>query len=89
MPRYFFNLADGVLDLDAEGYELPGLLEARTEAVVYAASVLRHRPEEVWAEGTWRVEVTDERGSFLFAIVVLAVETVSRPNKRPRRLTNF
>ena len=83
MPRYFFNHANGVRDLDAEGSDLADLAHARTEAVRYAAAVLKGAPDEIWSGGTWRVEVTDVDGAFLFAIVVLAVETATAPDERP------
>ncbi len=79
MPKYFFNLADGQVNLDREGSEVASLQQARVEAVVYAASMLRDRPEEVWAGGNWRVEVADERGVLLFTVVVMALDAVTAP----------
>ncbi len=79
MPNYFFNLADGHVSLDQEGSEVVSLEQARIEAVIYAASLLKDKPEEVWAGGNWRVEVVDERGKLVFTVVVLALDAVSQP----------
>ena len=76
MPKYFFNLADGRTSLDREGSQIESLEQARLEAVVYAASMLRDRPEEVWAQGNWRVEVSDDQKRLLFTIVVMALEAI-------------
>ena len=79
MPKYFFNLADGHVSLDQEGSEVVSLEQARIEAVIYAASILRDRPDEVWAGGNWRVEVADEQGILLFTVVVMALDAIHRP----------
>ena len=76
MPKYFFNLVDGRPSLDREGSQIESLEQARLEAVVYAASMLRDRPEEVWAGGNWRVEVSDHHKRLLFTIVVMALEAI-------------
>ena len=76
MPKYFFNLVDGRTSLDREGSQIESLEQARLEAVVYAASMLRDRPEEVWAGGNWRVEVSDDQKRLLFTIVVMALEAI-------------
>lgn len=40
MPRYFFHLHNGQVSRDEEGRELPGLAEARLEAIAAARELL-------------------------------------------------
>ncbi|MEX6506659.1 hypothetical protein [Jiella sp. M17.18] len=74
MPRFHFHITNGERDIDYEGTDLASLKDARQQAVLFGATMLRDRPELVWREGTWRVEVTDCDGCLLFTIVVLAIE---------------
>ena len=73
-----FSILLSRVSMDLEGSELDSLPQARIEAVVYAASMLRDRPEEVWAGGNWRVEVADECGALRVTEVVMALERFSR-----------
>ena len=41
MPRYFFHVIDGVDVPDLEGTLLPGLAEARSQAIVTAGEILK------------------------------------------------
>ncbi len=70
MPRYHFTLDDGATYLDPDGMDLPGLEEARNEAVTYAAEWLRDHPKEVWKDGRLQVTVTDEASKDLFTVTV-------------------
>lgn len=76
MPRYFFHCADGTIDRDEEGQELPNLAAAQLAAVQYAGIVLQGSPQDLWHNGSWRVEVTDEHGILLFIVLT---NTVSMP----------
>ncbi|WP_438617100.1 DUF6894 family protein [Methylobacterium brachythecii] len=47
MPRYFFNLYDGVVRSDLDGIDLPNLGAARLEAVGFAALVLKDYAKDI------------------------------------------
>lgn len=68
MPRYHFNVYDGVTLLDKKGVELPDTKFARREAVRYAGVLLEEgaRLESLGPE--WRMEVTDTTGLILFRL---------------------
>ncbi|MCJ2070780.1 hypothetical protein MKK75_18620 [Methylobacterium sp. J-030] len=68
MPRYHFNVYDGVVMLDKKGVELPEIMFARREAIRYAGVLLEEgaRLESLGSE--WRMKVTDEVGLILFRL---------------------
>lgn len=68
MPRFHFNVYDGVTILDAEGVELASLDEACTEAIALAGQMLKDYPERVRSDEEWRIEVTDSTGLLLFRL---------------------
>lgn len=74
MPRYFFHCTAGIFGQDREGTELPDLVTARLEAVRFAAGIVKDRPECVWNETTFRVEVSDETGMLLTTVMVLGID---------------
>jgi hypothetical protein len=74
MSRYFFHIADGPREVDREGVEIPSLGAARIQAVVFAGERLKDEPEAAWNGRDWRVEATDEAGSLLFTVIVVAVD---------------
>ena len=75
MPRFFFHVTNGARELDREGTELPSFEAARSQAVMFGATVLQHQPDLVLDSGSWRVEVTDETGCHLFVIAMLAMSS--------------
>ena len=78
MPRYHFNCADGERDYDRDGTDLDNDQQAQAEAVRVAGEVLKHDPKKVWGSGQWRVEVTNDEGVLLFAVVTIGID-VPRP----------
>ena len=70
MPNYHFNLSDGFRDPDQTGTELPGIQQAKIEAVRHAAEMMKDDPAELWADGKLRVDVTDDDGNALFAVTI-------------------
>ena len=88
MPRFFFHHTDGKFDPDDEGTVVPDLATARVEAVRYAAELVRHSPDEVWAGDTFRIEVSDEDGMLLCTIVILSLDApAARGVRKPRSIT--
>ena len=71
MPRYHFNVYDGVTAIDKEGTQHANVAEARIEAMRFAARHLHEEAENGVLGEEWRVEVTDGRGMILFRIDVM------------------
>jgi hypothetical protein len=68
MPRYFFHVHDGQEMPDREGVELPGLDEARMQAITTAGEIIRQHPDVIWNAGEWQMDVTDETGAPVFTL---------------------
>ena len=69
MPRYFFHTFNGSAHPDTEGTELPGLEEAREEAVQTAGEIIQGKasnPGRV-PTGTWRSPMPPDRPCSGFA----------------------
>ena len=63
MPRFYFHVRDGREFIDDEGLELPGLDEAREQAVISAGEAIRDLGKRFWNSGEeWHMEVSDEIG---------------------------
>lgn len=75
MPRYHFNICDGVCLPDPDGTELPDWQAARLEAVRRAGEILKDAPQSVALGEDWRIEVTDSTGLILFQMTFLMVES--------------
>ena len=74
MPRYHFASVDGHREPDDDGMELADDEAAQLMAVKYAGEVLHSDPRELWGNGQWRVEVTNDEGVLLFTVVTLAID---------------
>lgn len=69
MPRYFFHIDDGSLMPDQDGTKLPGIDDARAEAVSLAGALLKDLDGEFWTHGgQWTMHVTDEQSRLLFSL---------------------
>lgn len=68
MPRFHFNIHDGVSLPDRRGTDLPGLHEAQVEALRLAGDLLRDGATRRRLGQDWRMEVTDEVGTPLFRL---------------------
>ena len=77
MPRFHFNIHDGVNLPDPVGTELRGWKEARFEAVRLAGAILRDVANRLSLEEDWRMEVTDDSGLILFQIVFSVLPSAS------------
>ena len=72
LPRYFFNISDGVQEIDREGTVLPGLAAARARAVRFSGDAIKRFEEEIWNSPEWEVWVTDESGTTVCSLTVIA-----------------
>lgn len=68
MPRFHFNIFDGISDLDRTGTELPDWREARLEAIRRAGAIFRDTPKTLALGEEWRMEITDQKGLVLFRL---------------------
>jgi hypothetical protein len=68
MPRYFFHVIDGVDVPDLEGTLLPGLAEARSQAIVTAGEILKSQGLRFWNGTEWRMKVTDDVGTSVLTL---------------------
>lgn len=84
MPRYHFNVYDGVTLLDKKGVELPNSNFARREAIRYSGALLEDGAEQDNLGAEWRMEVTDDTGLILFRLDFFVTPSpVMRPSKMP------
>jgi hypothetical protein len=72
MPRYFFNVRDGVNLIDNEGTVLSDVEEAREQAVVAAGEAIKDMGCKFWAGEVWEMNVTDESGATVCALTFTA-----------------
>ncbi len=68
MPRYYFNVHDGVETSDEVGIDLPDVKSARREAMKYACVLLDEADERDSLGDEWRLDVTDAGGTVLFSL---------------------
>ena len=74
MPRYHFNVFDGIARTDPDGMELPHYPAARLEAVRRAGEILHDHALSVAQGDDWRIELTDDSGLTLFVMTFLVQE---------------
>ena len=72
MPRFHFNVYDGVASPDDAGSDLTSVAEARVEAVMLFGSILREKAHEFWADQGMQLQVTDDSGLVLFTLSMSA-----------------
>lgn len=85
MPRYHFNVYDGVSSLDLDGTELPDWQTARIEAIRLAGEILKDDADRIDLGEDWQIEVTDHTGLVLFRMVLHVVEAAALPRTDRRR----
>jgi hypothetical protein len=68
MPRYYFDLSDGDLNLadDEVGEEFDLVEAARGHAVAVARELLRNEPPHAFVG--WHISVVDEQGVVVFKV---------------------
>jgi hypothetical protein len=70
MPRYYFDLRRvGVREQDPHGQHMPGITEARAEAIIAAVELVAEaNPAEI---PDFQIAVRDESGKVLFEVNAL------------------
>ena len=71
MPRYHFNVYDGVSLPDDDGTELADIQAARQEAIRFAGRIIADEAHTLALSEDWRMEVTDNSGILLFRLDVV------------------
>ena len=75
MPRYHFNVNG---ERDDEGYELPNVLVAQSEALGMAGRIICDEDSaKFWKAHDWTMQVTDSDGLSLFELLILATESAA------------
>ncbi|MGH1571021.1 DUF6894 family protein [Methylobacterium sp. P31] len=82
MPRYFFNIYDGVSLPDDAGTELTDWREARVEAVGLAGEIFQNYAQRIALGEDWHIEVTDERQLVLFRFDFISHEAAVLVSQR-------
>jgi hypothetical protein len=81
VPRFHFNVCDGVNLPDREGTELSDYAEARVEAMRLAGEILKNTAHRLALGEDWHMEVTNERGLVLFRLTFQVVEAPAVLNR--------
>ena len=68
VPRFHFNVYDGIELLDNAGVDLPDTNFARREAIRYAGTLLEDGAKKNSLGDEWRMEVTNDVGLVLFRL---------------------
>lgn len=77
MPRYYFNVYDGVSSPDQDGTELADLAGAKIAALRLMGQLLNDDPDSFWNNHQWRLDVTNDAGLTLFTLMFAAVESAA------------
>ena len=70
MPRYYFDVGDGSLEIDEDGISLDGLEQARSQSIMLVGEMLRFNAQPIWDGHGLRVEVSDQQRKPLFIVSV-------------------
>ena len=79
MPRFHFNVYDGITDIDRIGTVLVDAGEARLEAVRLAGEIFKSNAKLIALGEDWRMEVTDGTGLILFRFDFSIMATAALP----------
>ena len=63
VPRYFFNIHDGIVTLDEEGRDLPDAEAAKAEAIAGGRDLMCGQLRDGHLDLRHRIEVMDEQGN--------------------------
>ena len=68
MPRFYFNIDDGVLQPDPDGAELPDAHAAWAEAVRCCGEMLKDIDGRFPPNSQWQMQVTDSAAQRIFTL---------------------
>ncbi len=75
MPRYYFHVQDGIDLPDLTGHECRDLAAAQRMAVRLAGDLIRELGTDLWIDGHWEMNVTDDNQLTLFCLMFTAVNS--------------
>lgn len=84
VPRFFFNVYDGVSSLDDTGTELADWRAARVEAIRLAGAIFTDEAQQIALGEDWHIEVTDERRLILFRFDFVSQEAPVLSSQRQK-----
>lgn|GEM_PF-665650 len=84
MPRFFFNVYDGVSSLDDSGTILLDWQQARIEAIRLTGAIFLDQAKQVALGEDWRIEVTDEGGLVLFRFDFISIMSPATEGRQTR-----
>ena len=87
MPRYYFNVFDGLTLLDEEGTELIDINAARMEALQVAHGLIESAARRADLGEGWRIEVVNGAGDILFRMDFKVPEYEPKPVLSDTELT--
>lgn len=79
MPRYYFNVFDGVDLIEALSSELADLQAARKEAARLSSECMQDGTISGALTENWRMEVTDSKVELLFRLLFMIEIVEPRP----------
>ena len=77
LPRFHFNVFDGITSIDQDGTELPDIHSARQEALILAGAMIEDSAKRNELGEDWRLEVTDDAGLLLFRLDFTMAESAA------------
>ena len=83
MPRFHFNVCDGLGIKDVDGCELPDFGAARQEGVRLSGALIENEVDQFDVSDDWTIEVTDDTGLILFVMTFSIMQSSAVPT-RPR-----
>ena len=81
--NYHFQVRTDSHVMLSEVVELRNSEEARVEAARRVGILLQEHAGKIWADESWQMDVTDERGLILFAFFLQAVQSPAAGYRRP------
>lgn len=72
MPRYFFDISNGIDTVDDEGTVLSDVTEARRQGIAAAGAMVSDEGDAIAAGGTWTMRISDETRT-VFCTIQFAV----------------
>ncbi len=75
MTNYHIKLRTAERIWETLAVETEDLTALRTEVARFVGELLKDHAQEVWHDQDWRVDVTDEEGSILYVMHILATDT--------------
>ena len=68
MPRFYFDIDDGVSQPDPDGVDLPDAQAAWAEAVRCCGEMLKDIDGRLPPNSEWKMEVTDKDAQLIFSL---------------------